>query len=145
MRIAGPGHLAFEPSGLTAVGFEPAGVGLRSLGFVLAVAATAGLLTWVKVRWFPDTSTVVVGVVAALLGIALYRTLMVGRSHRPDQPLTMQFPWATVRSVRDDVRGQGLLVVHVEQANHRGTLHFKPQLSAESVRAAFRRHEIKVK
>jgi hypothetical protein len=143
--IAGPGHLTFTEEGLELEGFEPAGMGLRGVGYLLAVLVVAGGVTALRTFVLPDLPMWVVGVVAGVLGIALYRRLLSGVPHRAEAPVALSYAYADVVDARRDLRDEGLVVVRVLQGKARGAVHFRPAMGADALRAQLERRGVKVK
>ncbi len=145
IRIAGPGHLTLTATEVIASGFEPKGNGLRALGFLAAVLVSAGTLTWVRVTWFPDLSTIVVGVIAGIIGLGLFRVFMTGAAHDPRAPIEQRYPISGLTDARADIRDGDSLVLRLDYAKVRGTLHFKPTGSPEPLRGALQRAGVRVR
>ncbi|MCB9526708.1 MAG: hypothetical protein H6702_25475 [Myxococcales bacterium] len=145
VRVAGPGTLTLGEAELVASAFEPKGSGLRALGFIAAIAATAGLLTWIRVTFLPESSMVVVGAVAGVVGIGLYRLLMRGAVYDRARPQTRRFPMTGLTDARADLRDGDSLVLRIEYDTFRGTLHFKPDGGPDALRAALQRRGVRVR
>ncbi len=143
--VAGPGHLTFTADGLELEGFEPAGMGLRGVGYLLAVLVVAGGVTALRTFVWPELPMWAVGVAAGLLGIALYRRLLSGVPHRADAPVARRYAYGDVIDARQDLRDAGVVVLRVTEGKARGALHFRPALGADALRAQLERRGVKVK
>ena len=129
LRISGKGKIEVSGSHLHVSGFHSKSNAKQTAIFLGVLFGVVGVLTYIKMNFFPDLPTWVTGAIGGGLGVALIQ-LNKGQGEHETKPLNLTLSKEQIKKVhlgKGKDAYEGFVFIDVKKNKPKGRIYFRPE------------------